>query len=903
MITTITPQTLEGQAFSLEKPSPVQLETHRSEWTIGSAVSERITSLNIESLTTEELNERIKPETPIRDPGWWVRGVNWRTGAPMGNRWGQGKPDKPHQRGKGKKSAKYLTASGVEPDAIFLTMPDKDYWLNVYADKTQTVYWTEGTKKAGAGLTLDLATICLTGVWNWGKDGKLADDVMMWAKRGGNHVICFDSDYTKNKGCRQAIIRFAHLLNEQGCNVRVAVWDTAWKGMDDYIVANGGEKFKEVVANALTVKQWEKQFQGNEGTGKQKAPPSPRQIALEIAEEYRPIWAYHNEQKTWRRFNGKFWEGVEDEVFTQMIFKAVEAKGIQWTRPTFIENTVKILKWSLLVPKWQTFDRKNWINFNNCVLEVATGQQHPHQSGFRFVSCLERDYIPLPIVAEQLSSIELLQNHCPHFYRWASTAMGDDSQKMLKLLAIVNAVIKHRFYDLQMFVHLVGKPGTGKGTFSRLLEKLVGKANSISSRVGKLGDDYEIARFINSQLVICPDEDKQIGNHAGLKSLTGGDNVSYRQIYKQAADSPFYGSIVICSNYPIFAGDTTGLERRLSLVSFQNRIPDHQRNSKIEELLEGELSGLTSIALTLNDLHVSQMIKGIGEGEIPEFKRQAWEIKCQTSSVAAFLNEHLIHDPTAETSVSFIYDRYKDYCANAGSKAHSLTSFSPNLLQCADEAGWANVTKRRATSGVFIQGLRLREPGTDDGIPCHEDTFTPSSANVGLDVGYVGLENTNVGLDVGLKPLQDEAYVGYVGLEAKQLEINVEPPNEPIVENQTYYPSQPYNPTYANPGQGFAPPSNPTLNPTQPCIDPTSETVEQPPANASEQKQPPSLKVGDHVRYIRNNVKGRKKWGELDLVVEFIPPSASEDPCDVITCRLPNGKTDGFMRHALKKVD
>lgn len=77
----------------------------------------------------------------------------------------------------------------MEPDAIFLAMPDKDYWLKVWNDKSIPRHWTEGTKKAGAGLSIDLATIALTGVWNWGKDGELARFVEEWAQPGTVHYI------------------------------------------------------------------------------------------------------------------------------------------------------------------------------------------------------------------------------------------------------------------------------------------------------------------------------------------------------------------------------------------------------------------------------------------------------------------------------------------------------------------------------------------------------------------------------------------------------------------------------------------------------------------------------------------------------------------------------------------
>jgi KaiC/GvpD/RAD55 family RecA-like ATPase len=254
------PQELGGISLQQAQKSDRVSEAHLNEWVTGSAVNKSIATLAIESLTAAELTERIKPQTPIQTGGWWVRGVNWRTGEPMGNRYGQGKPDKPHQRNEGK-PAKYMTASGLEPDAVFLPMPDKDYWLNVYTDKTLPRIWTEGAKKAGAGLTIGLPTIALTGVWNWGKDGQLAPDVKKWAQPGTRHVICFDSDYVEKDSCRAAINTFVRLLLAEGVtSVKIAAWDSQWKGMDDYIKANGTEAFKKIIDNAMTIEQWEKQF-------------------------------------------------------------------------------------------------------------------------------------------------------------------------------------------------------------------------------------------------------------------------------------------------------------------------------------------------------------------------------------------------------------------------------------------------------------------------------------------------------------------------------------------------------------------------------------------------------------------------------------------------------------------
>jgi putative DNA primase/helicase len=241
---------------------PSILNKHLVEWCKGSAVDEAIARLNIESLTAEELNERIRPKEPIKTGGWWCRGVNWRTGERAGNWYGQGKPDKAHHP-EGSKERKYLTGSGMEPDAVFLAMPDKNYWAKIHADKSVPRHWAEGVKKAGAGLSLGLAVLALTGVWNWGKDGKLAPFVEEWTQPGTTHYIDFDSDYAAKPSCRAAIIKFAQLLIERGCTVHITCWETKFKGMDDLIVGKGADAFSQAVAEAPTFAEWEKPLKRN----------------------------------------------------------------------------------------------------------------------------------------------------------------------------------------------------------------------------------------------------------------------------------------------------------------------------------------------------------------------------------------------------------------------------------------------------------------------------------------------------------------------------------------------------------------------------------------------------------------------------------------------------------------
>lgn len=630
----------------------------------------------------------------------------------------------------------------------------KKHSFSFPGDDTPYIILTEGFFKAIAGWSIGVPTLALLGV-EMGLTGKDAEGkrhlvplLQILKDAGFGFIIAFDADCATNPNVVAAQRKLALKLMEHGNPIRIAtgLWTTAeGKGMDDYIQENGADKFKrEVLAKAADIEKWERQFSSSadsdSGVRKRKpAPPTPRQAGLQIAEEYQPYWAFHNEQKVWRIYNGKYWEEIEDEAFHQVVFNTIEARGIDWKLPSYIDNVIKVLKDKLLIRKWNTFDRTRYIAFNNLVLDTSTNQTLEHSSGFRFTSCLPHDYnVVVNIAADPVS---LLSQLCPNIYEFFMRAMNGDFKRVMKLLAVVNGVLKYRFHDLQHFVHLVGKPGTGKGTYGRILEKLIGRENTQNSSLTALEEGTEIAAIIDKQLVSFPDERRQVGVEALLK-LTGGDSVRYREIYKKRSEAIFYGLLLVLSNNPIFAGDTTGIERRLCLIHFLNPIPKHLRSSNFEKLYEGEIPNLIAVALQLKDSEVTSLIKGLQGDEIPEFKQKEWQMKMQVNSVAAWANEYLIYDPDAKTiigdgrkaeseyDVTTLYGNYRDYCEASGIRqAYQIQTFSGAVAElCTDLLEWEGVDKKRFNSGMHLTGVRLRRE-TDEHIPRIDEAFLVNSVD------------------------------------------------------------------------------------------------------------------------------------------------------------------------------
>lgn len=815
---------------------------------------------NCRSVTASEASELLG--YPAKSDGIMLIGANGQV---------QFRPDVPwesvDENGKVTKP-KYRSPKG-DYDVMLPTCPsDPNYWNDLEALKEKAwkvngrpcLVITEGMFKAIAGCSNGVPTIALLGV-EMGLTPKKKDPdeirhlvpgLQKFVDAGFDFIICFDADIVSKKGVQVAEKTLESKLKVTNNNVYSVsgAWkigkDGIDKGMDDYIKNHGADEFKrEVMGKVVDTAPWEKQFNDakrSNSPGKSRGDFNAERVAGKIAEKYRIDWAYHNEQQIWRHFNGKIWEAVHDKVFKQVVKRELDSNYPGYESSSKLRDVVELLETELLIPAWQTFSRHQWIAFNNGVLNLGTMKLEPHAPGFRFTNHLPRDYSPI-IVDETLDTIAALNKHCPNFYQWAMSAMGNDAKKVYKLAAIINGVLRFKFFDWQMFVHLVGEPGSGKGTFTHILEDLVGNENAKTSKLAKLSVDTELARIIGAQLVICPDEDKKVGEHGQLKAMTGGDKISYREIYKQGAESFFYGALVVVSNFPIFAGETTGIDRRLCLVHFANAVPAHRRDPKLRDRIVTELPALTSIALAMDETSVAESVKGIGNARIAAFRLHEWEMKIQSDALAAFIEECCIKSPGDAISINDSFKPYLDHANESNAKGtYKIQNFSQKLLEYLKWLGW-DCEKVRTKYGYKIKGFRLRTDADGD-IPYAGDTLLP----VGVDQCRPG-----VGSGVDLKPAQGKDSVDGVGLEpinceVKQLSLTDPPPNnpEPVVEPEKnpvikQEGLEPTPSTLSSPSKGFesTPGSTPGLH------HPTPEPA---PANGD------SFKIGDRVYW--NNCPG-----------------------------------------------
>jgi putative DNA primase/helicase len=707
-----------------------------SEWTSGSAIAPSLTQKWLTEIDDpKEIASLLNWKSYNHSSGWYVKSVNPQTGKFANH--GQFKPASPLELdGKPQKYFSFPKGKGTEPifapmrwglwkeianhynipindEDIDETREDLGFWLWVMNHPELPLDITEGAKKAGCLLSHSEVGISVSGVWNGQQKGKLHPALLPFIVPGRPVNLVFDSDVTTKLSVEAALIQFGRLCKEQKAEVSVVKWDLELgKGIDDLIVNQGEEKFKEVMSNAVSYREWlkslENQFSAfSSDAKKQKLPPAD-ELASRIAEDYRDQLAYNNETSLWMRYEADFkgvWSKETEQYIEAIVSSILDSLNISgYGSHSYVINILKKLRCLLIERFWNERSSKELIPFQNGVLETATRKFLPHSPGYRFTWALPRDYNPL---ANNWGNIEC----------YLAESVGGNEKLKNILLCYCNAVLLGRS-DLQKFLHLIGPGGTGKGTFMRLLTDLIGLVNMHSTTLEDICTNrFELANIYKKRLVVMWDEDKKTGNLGRFKSLTGEDYLRAEEKGKKAFSFKYDGMAVISSNFPIFVGDnSSGLARRLIPVPFSQR-PSKRKN--LNQDFQEELAAFTNYLLSLDEDFVTRTLLGLDP--IPEISLQSWEQRVRTDSIASWLNDCVVFDALSTTTIGSdrteglsgdvpitLYGSYALHCHRTGTNPKANKNFSPDLLELCNHILGMTVEKVHTKVGKLIKGMRLR---------------------------------------------------------------------------------------------------------------------------------------------------------------------------------------------------
>ncbi len=309
--------------------------------------------------------------------------------------------------------------------------------------------------------------------------------------------------------------------------------------------------------------------------------------------------------------DGTFWSyegGVwspDPEVIDRRVARVLR-NDYNLSRGSVVERLVRYMPENI-VPRLQTPEPDAWdatINFRNTLVDW----RHPDGILPFEHDPAEHSMIQLPVEYDPDAK-------CPNFDAWLDEVVPDDMQQF------VWEVLGYMLMTgnpLQTAILLLGREGTGKSTFLRRLESLLGRENISSESLKSLTENrFAASSLYGKSANIVGDIDAAYMDDTSLfLQVTGGDTMTHERKGKDAFPFRPFAVPVFSTNRVWRSANTSGAYfRRWTVLPFDIQV---DRSKPFDEsALDAEASGIVNRALSaLRDLYFRTMPDADGN-EVP----------------------------------------------------------------------------------------------------------------------------------------------------------------------------------------------------------------------------------------------------------------------------------------------
>ena len=350
---------------------------------------------------------------------------------------------------------------------------------------------------------------------------------------------------------------------------------------------------------------------------------------------------------------------------------------------------------ALLPTRPDDLDRDPWLlTCLNGTLDLTTGELLPHQRGDRITKLAPVDYDPTAkapswaafldrIMAGNAGLITFLQRAIGY------SLTGDTREQVLLILHGTGANGKSTL--LETLTALLGEYATKTPTETLLLKKMAG------------GIPADVARLRGARLVTAVEaEEGQRLAESLVKQMTGGDTLAARRLYQDFEEfKPAFKLWLATNHKPQIRGTDLAIWRRLRLVPFTVTIPEAEQDKTLGAKLAAELPGILAWA-----------VRGCldwqrdGLGTPAEVRQATAAYREEQDTLAGWLDECCILDPTATATAGELYKNYTAWCEANGKRKEEQESSTSFGLRLGDRG--FDKYKDKKTKRVVYMGLGLQ---------------------------------------------------------------------------------------------------------------------------------------------------------------------------------------------------
>lgn len=275
-------------------------------------------------------------------------------------------------------------------------------------------------------------------------------------------------------------------------------------------------------------------------------------------------------------------------------------------------------------------DDSNLIIVGNGVFNKKTKKLEPYNPRYIFTSKISTNYNP--------------QAQEPDFKGWSLSewfkdiAENDKDKETLLWQSLACAINPNLTPDVAIFLVDNGQGRTGKSTFERLLENLVGIDNHAPLKLKEFEEDFKLANAQGVKLIIGDDNNPNDYNKTSenFKRVATGETVLINPKGQPPFSTQFNCFIVQSMNgLPRFKDDSDALLRRIKIIKFNHQYNDSTANKDIKEKYIKDKKLLEWILSKVIVMDFDFMT------DTEESRQEIKELKIANDPVAYYVNEYV----------------------------------------------------------------------------------------------------------------------------------------------------------------------------------------------------------------------------------------------------------------------
>lgn len=616
---------------------------------------------------------------------------------------------------------------------------------SVMQEPGRSLWITEGMKKTDSLVSVGMAALGLTGVWNWRSSHAALGDWEDIPIKGHPIVLCFDADAAGNRHVQLAMARLGAWLRTKGATtvhyltVPGKVGETEVKGVDDYFAAGGTLADLKEAASPTPP-----------GAGEKGAAFTDAFLVEDLAEamEGRFCWAAG---LGWLRWNGQIWKEVSDvEPLEAVRLWASE----QYDKVLTEQSKDKTKPMTGQISGWRAILNKGRLTG---LRDLSKGLLQRNAADFDG----DPDLLTVANGTLHLPSGKLLPfdpEHCITKQAGAEYRRGLTHPAWTAILRAIPGDM-HEWYQDRLGQAMTGYPvpdhtlviahGTGqngKSALASVVRRTVGTYGvMISDRVLMANPDAHPTELMDLRgaryaLMEETPEARHL-NVQRLKTVLGTETIRARHIRQDSVEFLTSHSLFINTNYrPVVTETDWGTWRRLSLMPFPFTF------KKPGSPLSGptERTGDPTLAYASNDPEIrSAALAWMAEGAREWYARgrmmldhparvekETREWRAETDLILGFSDECLRFTPEAFTQTRDMLTAFNEWAGERGHRPWNDRTFATRFGDHDTVRGAKVQQGRFSIKGKQMRGWSGVEINKDGQDPFTGERDVPSAPGV-----------------------------------------------------------------------------------------------------------------------------------------------------------------------------